>query len=143
MSEIAADFKGVEFVTLDSWKHLPDDLRSVVGNRGRAFYNPEDGKVYLNASRVRPHEVLEVMLHEAVGHKGLRAVVPQKQLDEMLDKVYNAHFNDDDFQQLAARYFPETLQKLTDENGDEYVGPLLDTAEQQREAAEEYIAAFK
>ena len=140
VSEIAADFKGVEFVTLDSWKYLPDDLRSVVGNRGRAFYNPGDGKVYLNASRVRPHEVLEVMLHEAVGHKGLRAVVPQKQLDEMLDKVYNAHFNDDDFQQLAARYFPETLQKLTDENGDEYVGPLLDTAEQQREAAEEYIA---
>ena len=140
VAEIAADFPGVEFVTLDSWKHLPDDLRTVVGNRGRAFYNPDDGKVYLNASRLRPHEVLEVMLHEAVGHKGLRAVVPQKQLNEMLDKVYNAHFNDDDFQQLAARYFPETLQKLTDENGDEYVGPLLETVEQQREAAEEYIA---
>ena len=109
-------------------------------NRGRGFFDPADGKVYINASRVRPHEVLELMLHEAVGHKGLRAVVPGEQLEQMLDNVYKAHFNDEEFQRIASRYFPEAIQRLTDENGEEYFGVSLEDAAQQREAAEEYIA---
>ena len=140
VSEIAADFPGVEFVTVDSWADLPDDLRTLSRNRGRGFYNPADGKVYINASRVRPHDVLELMLHEAVGHKGLQAVVPKAQLDVMLDKVYAAHFKDEDFQKIAARYFPDSIQRLVDEDGEEYFAPSLETPAQQREAAEEYIA---
>lgn len=140
VSEIAADFPGVKFVTLDTWAQLSEELRQKVGNRGRAFYDPSDGSVYINASRVRPHEVLEVMLHEAVGHKGLQAVVPKAQLDQMLDKVYAAHFMDADFQKIASRYFPDSIQRLVDEDGEEYFAPSLETPAQQREAAEEYIA---
>lgn len=140
VQEIAADFPSVEFVTLDNWGQLPDSLRAAVRNRGRGFFDPAEGKVYINASRVRPHEVLELMLHEAVGHKGLRAVVPGEQLDQLLDKVYAAHFNDEEFQKIASRYFPENIQSLTDENGEEYFGVSLENVEQQREAAEEYIA---
>lgn len=130
-------FKDVKFHLVDSWDGLPFGISDK--HRGRAFTDLETGDIYINASKVRPNDVFEVMLHEVVGHKGLRGVVPEAQLDAFLDEVYASHYNDEVFQDIARTYFPDKVREFQDDEGTYYEAVLEDAAD-QRLAAEEYLA---
>jgi len=151
---------------------IPDEVWRYMKRNGRenarAFYYK--GEVYLNGDRVRPSEVRAVLTHEVVGHKGLRAIVGEKRLNELLDEVYREHYQDELFQEVAKRYnlgqeVGQEARAGTDENGevrngtenaadegsrreaevsDDEEGPKLwysvDDVVNQRIAAEEYLA---
>lgn len=137
VTEYSADIPGITFVTVESWDHIKEILPPDAP--ARAFTDVNSNRVYINTGKVRPSEVLEVMLHEAVGHQGLRAVVPEKFLDRMLDQVYAQHLNDEEFQKVLLRYFPEKMQEIPDVDGIRTEVVLEDVAD-QRLAAEEYLA---
>jgi hypothetical protein len=130
-------FKDIPFVVVDDWSQVRLPGVSIRPDAA-AFTRLETGEIYINANKVRPHNLMAIMLHEAIGHKGLRAVVPEKDLNTLLDQVYKDHFQDKEFERIAATYFEP--RELTDENGESYMGVSLDTTEEQRIAAEEYIA---
>ena len=138
VTEYSNTFRNTVFNVVKDWNQLrgrynPEELP------GRSFIDFNTGEIYINASKVRPEDVLEVMLHEVIGHKGLRAVVPENQLDTFLDQVYQEHFSDEDFLNIAGRYFPEKVQNIADEDV-EYSAVVLEDVQDQRLAAEEYIA---
>lgn len=135
VSRISSYFTKTKFVVVENWDGLPFG----VDHRGRAFTDLETGDVYINSSKVRPNDVFEVVLHEVIGHKGLRGIIPEAQLDAFLDEVYASHLADEDFQEVARAYFPEKVQEFRDDAGTYYEVVLEDAAD-QRLAAEEYIA---
>lgn len=138
VQEYSTLFKDTTFHLVDHWEDLGQfDLAN--NHPGGAFTDLRTGDIYINTSRIRPEKVLEIMLHEVVGHKGLRAIVPESDLDPLLDQVYRDHADDDAFRDIAWRYFPEARQQWTDEDG-AHAEAVLNDVKDQRLAAEEYIA---
>ena len=136
VSEYSQGFKDTVFHVVENWEDVKDKVPADAP--GRSFIDLNSGEIYINASKVRPHEVFEVMLHEVVGHKGLRNIFNDSQLDSLLDQVYSEHFNEEGFKEVARRYFD--LTELTDEEGRTYFDINLENVSDQRLAAEEYIA---
>ena len=136
VSEYSQGFKDTVFHVVENWESVKDKVPADAP--GRSFVDLNSGEIYINAQKVRPHEVFEVMLHEVVGHKGLRNIFNDSQLDSLLDQVYREHFNEEEFKEVARRYFD--LTELTDEEGNSYLDVSLEDVNDQRLAAEEYIA---
>lgn len=144
VAEFSQGFKNTVFHVVDSAQAYPAEVLADIRRRGydegrlpRAFLH--NGEVWLDASRVTPSEVPALMIHEVVAHKGLREVIPARHLDEFLDNVYREHYQDDVFKEVARLYFPEQQSTITEEDAD-YQDISLDTAEDQRYAAEEFLA---
>jgi len=79
-----------------------------------------DGNVIIFTDYVRTEQQLRfVLAHEAIGHFGLRAVVPGAQLNSMLDSVY-----------------------ANDRRVRAYVDRMVETGQDKREAVEEFLADF-
>ncbi|MBR7119964.1 MAG: hypothetical protein IKC77_07190 [Lentisphaeria bacterium] len=136
VTDISKIFKDTVFHVVDNWQNVADIPNLDV--RKRAAYNIETGEVYINAAAVRPHEVPQIILHEVVGHKGLRSVLKGADLDSVLDQVYRDHCQEQSFKDIAAKYFKPV--ELVDEDGVPYLDISLDKIGDQRLAAEEYIA---
>lgn len=75
-----------------------DSIEEVEGNesfskrkrRAKGWYDPKTGKIYIVLGNHRsPSDVLQTILHEAVGHYGLRKLFGQN-FDTFLDNVYQA-----------------------------------------------------
>lgn len=57
--------------------------------RGKGWYNPRTGEVFINLGRhTRLYDILSTFLHEAVAHKGLRRLFG-KDFNAFVDNVYN------------------------------------------------------
>lgn len=122
--------------------NLPADVeKSVLGKMFPAFYH--NGKVYINAQTVRPSEVPRVLAHEFGLHEGIRKAF-SKDLNTLLDWVYDANFNAPELQRIIENYH------LAEAEVDEEGNPLFDGEGKQifkelseanrRIAAEELLA---
>ena len=121
---------------------LPADLeKSVLGKMFPAFYH--NGKVYINAQTVRPSEIPRVLAHEIGIHAGIRKAF-SKDLNTLLDWVYDANFNTPEMARIIEAYH------LAEAEVDEEGNPLFDgegnqifkelSEENRRIAAEELLA---
>lgn len=126
---------------------IREELRRRFGKTRAAsafYYNDE---VWINAGKLKPSQAEAKILHEVVGHKGLRMLFPNdRSFDAILDNIYREHFNEPGFDRVAQLNFPfherifETDVETGEESGSGRVN--LETAEDQRIAAEEYVASI-
>ncbi len=128
VAEASVFYRDTAFHIVHGRGDYPADVQAEMERIGK---NPDqiraftyDGNVYVNADRVRPSEVPALLLHEVVGHKGLRAVFG-KDFDLLLDSVVKEHLNDEDFRRIAEQYQCD-----------------LETVDGARYAAEEYLARY-
>lgn len=128
VAEASVFYRDTAFHIVHGRGDYPADVQAEMERIGK---NPDqiraftyDGNVYVNADRVRPSEVPALLLHEVVGHKGLRAVFG-KDFDLLLDSVVKEHLNDQDFRRIAEQYQCD-----------------LETVDGARYAAEEYLARY-
>jgi hypothetical protein len=101
-----------------------------------AFFNPQDGNVYMIASASRfsdPKMIEQTLLHEVVGHYGIRKALDYvgkdggKKFNAFMDKVANEYNGDSAFKMVSESYvLGKTFENLT--------------TSEKRLVAEEYIA---
>lgn len=149
VSSVAAQFRGVNFEIVMNPEEYPAEVRAEIETRfgstriPKAFFFRDT--VWIDAGRVRPSEVPRTVLHEVIGHNGLRLLFPNDgKLNSILDNVYREHFNEPLFDRVAELNFPtrERVAEIDPETG-ETLGSgriSLETEEDQRIAAEEYVA---
>lgn len=88
----------------------------------KGFFHHTGNTVYVLAGNHQTNEDLErTLLHEGVAHAGLRALLPQQELDAVLDQVWGSA----DLSKLHARYRHDQWK---------------DQTKAQRATAEEHIA---
>lgn len=104
---------------------LPDELRALAeGSRVEGVYVPREDHVYLVAGSLRSREAVErVVLHEVMGHAGLRRVLGREQYGTVMDGI--------------ARSMPDEVRA----KAEEYELDLT-TAEGRQEAADEVLAEW-
>lgn len=135
VNEQAAAFPGVNIVAVENEAALPETIRQQIADSGaagraRGLFDAASNSVYIMADKVAPADVPVVLMHEAVGHLGLRrAFGPQ--LDSLLDGVYRDYAKDI----IAGNESGRWGFNLTDDTDG-----ANDLQDQQRQAAEEYIA---
>ena len=149
VSSVAAQFRGVNFEIVMNPEEYPAEVRTEIETRfgstriPKAFFFRDT--VWIDAGRVRPSEVPRTVLHEVIGHNGLRLLFPNDgKLNSILDNIYREHFNEPLFDRVAELNFPtrERVAEIDPETG-ETLGSgriSLETEEDQRIAAEEYVA---
>jgi hypothetical protein len=125
IQERIARWKGAPpVVAVQSQEELPfseGDRRKAQGKKVKGYIR--DGKVYVVADNVSSsREALQVMLHEVVGHHGMRGMMGER-FDKLLDEVYVAYGGSKGFSGIASTY-----------------GLDLGKQQDQRIAAEEMIA---
>lgn len=138
VEDFSKTVKNLTFHVIEDMSSAPQEVQKTKESRNYgnipAFWH--NGETYINAaSKIAPHEVRKFLLHEVVGHEGIRRVVPENQLNSMLDNLFAEHSDDQEFAELAGRYFRGKVS--TTEDGEITYDLTLD---EQREAAEEYIA---
>lgn len=97
---------------------LPEELtlKMKIDSRYPGLYDIKDGSIYLISNEIKsPIEVEKILLHEVLGHKGLRSL-KKKNLNTFLDKIYPL---------IPLKEREEYMERF---NGDKYL------------ATEEYIA---
>ncbi|USE35864.1 LPD38 domain-containing protein [Endozoicomonas sp. SCSIO W0465] len=115
---------------LQSETELPSSLyQKVISDKAqgrvRGMFDPETGETYLIAANLdTTGEAVRTVLHELVGHKGVRGLLG-KRLDTVLDEIHR-DMNDRLKQALGKRYARQTKGKSE--------------AEANRIIAEEYLA---
>lgn len=73
---------------------LPANVRSraeTLAENGQVvdgYFNEDTGQVYLVAQNLKPGHEMRTLLHEAVGHRGVRALLTQEQHLSLLRRVY-------------------------------------------------------
>lgn len=94
------------------------------------------GKVYIVASQVpTAHDVARVMMHESLGHYGLRGVFGDK-LDSVLDQIWQVRRKE---VIKRARQYGLHGEAITEDSTDAQVWQSM-TRDQRRQAAEEVLA---
>ena len=84
-----------------------------------AGYSFGDGEVIIFTSRIANEQTLRfVLAHETLGHFGFRGLVPEAELNKILDRIYESN---------------ETIRQAVDEQ-------VAVTNQSRREATEEYLA---
>lgn len=149
--EIARQYPDVTFQVVRNENEFPPEIREELRRRfgktraASAFYYNDE--VWINAGKLKPSQAEAKILHEVVGHKGLRTLFPNdRSFDAILDNIYREHFNEPGFDRVAQLNFPfherifETDVETGEESGSGRVN--LETAEDQRIAAEEYVASI-
>ena len=146
---MAAQFRGVNFEIVMNPEEYPAEVRAEIETRFGSMRIPKAfffrDTVWIDAGRVRPSEVPRTVLHEVIGHNGLRLLFPNDgKLNSILDNIYREHFNEPLFDRVAELNFPtrERVAEIDPETG-ETLGSgriSLETEEDQRIAAEEYVA---
>ena len=92
----------------------------------KGWYSPGNGKIYVNlASHLTPEDVKATILHEAVAHKGLRALLGEESFGALCDAVY--------------RSMPKKRQKAYEDTY-KNIYPNAAEAELRRIIADEYMA---
>ncbi|USE36807.1 JAB domain-containing protein [Endozoicomonas sp. SCSIO W0465] len=121
---------GQSIHVLQSETELPSSLyQKVISDKAqgrvRGMFDPETGETYLIAANLdTTGEAVRTVLHELVGHKGVRGLLG-KRLDTVLDEIHR-DMNDRLKQALGKRYARQTEGKSE--------------AEANRIIAEEYLA---
>ena len=110
---------------VESETGLPDELRALAGtSRVEGVYVPKEDHVYLVAGSLKSREDVErVVLHEVMGHAGLRRVLGREAFGEVMDQI------------------ADSLPKDIEAKARAY-GLDLKDAEQRREAADEVLAEW-
>ena len=83
--------------------------------RSRGFFDADTGEVYVILSNNKnTSEIREVILHETVGHKGLRLVFG-KEFNKMLEEIYR-HMTPEQIQELVEKgYDPNDAYSIAEE----------------------------
>lgn len=104
---------------------LPDELRALAGDsRVEGVYVPREDRVYLVAGSLKSREDVErVVLHEVMGHAGLRRLIGREAFGGLMDDI--------------ARSLPKDVEAKA-----RAYGLDLDDQEQRREAADEVLAEW-
>jgi len=95
-SELAGTFKNDQIHYVQSPDELPESERHVAvairyGGKMRGWYNPETGHVYIYEPNIdSPERFEKTLLHEVVGHKGLRDLLGIEGFNRLCDKVYKS-----------------------------------------------------
>lgn len=101
----------------------------------KGWYSPGNGKIYVNlASHLTPEDVKATILHEAVGHSGLRRLLGKGAFDRLCNTVYQSLPEDKQKKMLEATR--KTHPNATDEQlhlivGDEYMATLAEGGAEQ------------
>ena len=101
----------------------------------KGWYSPGNGKIYVNlASHLTPEDVKATILHEAVGHSGLRRLLGNDTLNALCNTVYQSMPEDKQKQKLEATR--KIHPNATDEQlrliiGDEYMATLAEGGAEQ------------
>lgn len=101
----------------------------------KGWYSPGNGKIYVNlASHLTPEDVKATILHEAVGHSGLRRLLGKDAFDRLCNTVYQSLPEDKQKKMLEATR--KIHPNATDEQlrliiGDEYMAELAEGGAEQ------------
>ncbi|WP_062269488.1 SAM-dependent methyltransferase [Endozoicomonas arenosclerae] len=123
---------GVDVQAVSSEKELPENLQSQIKSDGvtgnvKGLFDTETGTAYIIASNLSdPHDAVKTILHEVVGHKGVRQALGNK-LNLTMAGIYR-DIPAGARQELESRY-QEQLAGLS-------------KAEQKIRIAEEYVAGL-
>lgn len=83
--------EGMSIELIETAAALPEHIRSKPGAlRAEGAYDQQTGTVYLVAENLAPSRVGKVLLHEAVGHKGLHQIFG-KRYGSFLEQIANDH----------------------------------------------------
>jgi predicted GNAT family acetyltransferase len=121
--------KPSQVVVVDSVSELPQDIQDRMKEANAlnspGVYNLESDMAYVILDNNKSvNDAVETFFHEAVAHKGLRAIFNSAELDSLLDEIY--------------KNMPESKRAWVKAKW----GVDLSTREGQRLAAEEYVATL-
>jgi len=109
----------------------PEAALMIKANRPRGFFDIKNNRVVIVADQLSaPDEAIETILHEAIGHYGLRQVLGDKFQEEML-KLYA---------EIPTEGVREILGKYADELPDKGLADPLRSQRNRAYIAEEYAA---
>jgi len=140
-STLMRDWKGRPPVMIaDSISEFPQRLRAAIRKAGaesdmRGVYF--EGKVYILAFRIPSRAALEeVVLHEVVGHYGLRTMMGAE-LKPLLNQVYLKFARTDQAKKLIRNYFPKGNFSASNSNhrltiAEELLAHLAETGKHQK-----------
>lgn len=101
LTEAASKLKGAKVKIVDSEAELPEDVRlQSAGGQIEGVYVRRDGTSYVVVENIRPGEEARVLTHEAIIHGGLRTILSDDQLKEVLR---NSYLNDVEHNVALAR----------------------------------------
>ena len=74
-------FEGVQVVNVNKATELSPGVKADIESNPDfdAFYNPEDGRIYFDPSKINKDNVGKIILHEVIGHKGLEGMLSAKE----------------------------------------------------------------
>lgn len=133
LDDTLKDFHNIDCQLIERIQDIQDEgLRAQAEREPRAegFFNPADGRIYLIAENLEAGRVRKVLLHEAVGHKGLRELFGAK-YDAFLDRIADDHA--EDVSKVAGRRgfdLSDPAQRL--EAVDEFLAELAENKEEKQ-----------
>ena len=84
---------GVKIETVDNLDQLPPDIRKRIGldenEKPEGFFDIETGRVFIVGDNISQDRVIPVALHEAAGHKGIRATLGEDRMETVFGQVYD------------------------------------------------------
>ena len=120
------NLEGMSIELIETAAALPEHIRSKPGAlRAEGAYDQQTGTVYLVAENLAPSRVGKVLLHEAVGHKGLHQIFG-KRYGSFLEQIANDHA--DGVAAVAARRgldLMDPAQRI--EAADEFLAEMAET----------------
>jgi len=109
----------------------PEAALMIKANRPRGFFDIQGNRIVVIASELSaPDEAIEVILHEAIGHYGLRQVLGNKFQEEML-KLYD---------EILTEGIRDILEQYADNLPDKGIADPLASRRNRAYLAEEYAA---
>ena len=96
-AENAAKSVGEEVTVIEDIEDITDDNPTLqLKKRGaKGWFDPETSKVVVNLSAHRDAaDVVETVLHETIGHKGIEGMMGKERFERMIDEVWS-HAADD------------------------------------------------
>lgn len=110
----------------------------------RGWYDPKTDRVYLYAPNLRDkNEVKAVVLHELVSHKGLRALLGNRDFNRLCDKVWSTAMDNKQRKDFVG-YVIKQGGNLTEKEYQDFLNTSVSNPDYffkiTRQAADEYIA---
>lgn len=91
-AENAAKSVGEEVTVIENIEDITDDnpILQLKKLGAKGWYDPETGKVVINLSAHRDAaDVVETVLHETIGNKGIEEMMGKERFERMIDEVWS------------------------------------------------------
>lgn len=108
-------------------ERIVGEIKAQLGKDWKAAYDTKTGKIYIFAENITDKaDAVRAVLHEGVGHLGLRSILSQAELKSLLNLIYGSYAGTKKFNIVANTKDYESLTEL--QQAEEYIARLAERA---------------